>query len=199
MKTELITPPAELPVTSDDLRSHLWTVHDGHSSAEYLELLIKAATSHIEQITWRKLVQQEWRVYLQSWPNDTSNVHHDCVMLPFGSVLSVDAVRWLDSDGVDHLIDAGDYIAAVAGSEPMVVPLAGWPSGDLFAVDPIRVNFTAGFGDAAAVPDDLKHAVRLLAAHWYEVREAVMVGTTVRKVPFAVDALIAPWKVRYFR
>lgn len=192
MKTELITPPAELPVSAAELRTHLWTIYPEKTTDEYLELLIRAATSHLEQITWRKFVSQDWRLYLDRWPDDS-------ILLPFGTVSGVSAVKWLDSDGVDHELVAGtDYIAAVVGPEPMVMPTsAGWPAGTLFDVDSIRVDFTAGFGASADVPDDIRQAIQMLAAHWYETREAVIVGTTVRKVPFAVDALVGPWKIRF--
>lgn len=190
-KTALLEAPATLPVTAAELRSHIWTLYPDTEDSQ-LEMYIKAATSHIETITWRRLVSQQWRLYLQDWPAYG-------IALPFGSVRSLDAVRWLDDDGVDHeLAVSDDYIPAIVGPDPMVIPVDdSWPAGTLFDVDAIRVDFTAGFGAAADVPADLRHAIMLLAAHWYEVREAVMVGTTVRKVPYAVDALIAPWKVRY--
>lgn len=192
-KTELIQGPAELPISAAEIRTHLWTIYPEKTTDEYLELLIKAATSHVETVTWRKLVAQKWRLYLDRWPVGG-------IVLPFGSVVSVEMVKWLDGDGVDHtLVSGSDYLPAVVGPEPMVMPLGtGWPSGTLFDVDPIRVEFTAGFGGKDKVPDDIRQAIQLLAAHWYEVREAVVVGTTVRKVPFAVDALIGPWKVRRF-
>ena len=189
-KSELVTAPEKLPVSAEDLRGHLWTIYPEKTTDEYLELLIKAATSHIEMITWRKLVSQKWRLYLDEWPEDM-------IILPYGNVQSVDLVRWLDEDGVDHELSNGtDYIDAIVGPEPGLLPVDSWPSDNLFDVDSIRIEFVAGFGDAADVPADIRHAIQLLAAHWYETREAVIVGTTVRKVPFAVDALIGPWKLR---
>lgn len=184
------SPVEVLPVSADELRAHLWTIYPEKTTDAYLSLLIKAATSHIETLTWRKLITQKWRLYLNQWPRR-------CIYLPYGVVQSVEAVRWLDVDGVDHQLDTDDYIAAVVGPEPMVLPAGGsWPSGQLFDAESIRVDFTCGFGDPADVPAEIRQAIQLLAAHWYETREAVIVGTTVRKVPFAVDALIDPWKIR---
>lgn len=192
MKLEQITAPSGLPVSATELRTHLWTIYPEKTTDPYLELLIKAATSHLETITWRRFISQTWRLYLDSWPSGS-------IMLPYGAVSSIESVKWLDDDGTDHTLVTGtDYIPAIVGPEPMVMPVAtGWPTGTLFDVDSIRVDFVAGFGVPADVPSDIRHAVQLLAAHWYETREAVIVGTTVRKVPFAVDALIGPWKIRY--
>lgn len=190
-KTELIEGPAELPVTNDELRINLWEIYPEKTTEAYLTMLIKAATNHVETITWRKLVAQKWRLYLDAWPAGG-------ILLPFGSVRSIELVKWLDADGVDHeLVDGNEYLPAVFGPEPMVLPVAGrWPFGELFDADSIRVEFTAGFGTADQVPEEIRQAICMLAAHWYATREAVIVGTTVRKVPLAFDDLIGPWKVR---
>lgn len=192
-KTELIEAPATQPVTVEELLSqHLWNVYPEHQSEGLLGRLIKSATNHVETVIWRKLVSQRWRLYLDAWPADG-------IYLPFGRVLSVDDVFWLDEDGVDYqLVSGGDYIPAVIGEEPMVLPVSsGWPSGVLFDVNSIRVEFTAGYGAAADVPEDIRHAIMMLAGHWYETREAVILGTTVRKVPLGFSDLIRPYKVRY--
>lgn len=192
MKTELVTAPATLPVTLDEFKAHIWTFYDQSSDA-HMTSLIRAATSHVETITSRRLVSQKWRGYLREWPWGD-----DPIELPFGRATEVTRFNWLGDDAVDHVLVAGtDYLAAVAGQFPQVVPMTSWPSGALYVVDPIRIEFIAGFGAAAAVPDDLKHAILVLAAHWYENREAVIVGTTVREVPFAFDALVSPWRIRH--
>jgi len=36
----------------------------------------------------------------------------------------------------------------------------------------------------------VKHAVRMLVAHWYENRRAVVMGTNPVEVPIAVEALL---------
>ena len=57
----------------------------------------------------------------------------------------------------------------------------------------VKVTFTAGFGDASTIPDDLKAAVKLLIGHWYEHREAV-VGVEARDsstpLPLGVDLIL---------
>lgn len=188
-KTELLEGPTEQVATAAELRKHLFAVYE-NTEDDFLNSLLLAATNHVESITWRKLVSQKWRLYLNRWPDE--------ILLPFGSVLSVDLFKWLDSDGVDHTLVSGyDYLPAIVGSDPMVIPLGSWPSGQLFDAESIRIEFTAGYGVAADVPKSIKHAILMLAAHWYENRETVIVGTTVRNVPMAFDALIAPFKMRY--
>lgn len=47
-----------------------------------------------------------------------------------------------------------------------------------------------GGTDQPPVPADLAEAVLQLAAHWYEVREAVNVGNIVNEVPFGVREIV---------
>ncbi|MDO9125489.1 MAG: head-tail connector protein, partial [Parvibaculum sp.] len=55
----------------------------------------------------------------------------------------------------------------------------------------IAVDFTAGYGAAAAVPAPLKQAVLLLAAHWFENREPLGNGV---ELPLTVSALVARYR-----
>ncbi len=40
-------------------------------------------------------------------------------------------------------------------------------------------------------PEDLEHAVYMLAAHWYENREASIVGVSAQSMPFGLADIIA--------
>lgn len=57
------------------------------------------------------------------------------------------------------------------------------------------VDFEEIEGD---VPEDLKEAIRLLAAHLYENREASIVGVTASAIPFGYDDLIRPHRQEWF-
>lgn len=48
--------------------------------------------------------------------------------------------------------------------------------------------------DALVLDDDLTTAMLLLIGHWFENREAVVIGTIVAELPMAVEALIAPYR-----
>ncbi|WOU51616.1 head-tail connector protein [Citrobacter portucalensis] len=43
--------------------------------------------------------------------------------------------------------------------------------------------------------DDVKAAMLLMIGHWYANRESVVVGQTVAEVPFAVEALLQPYRI----
>lgn len=47
---------------------------------------------------------------------------------------------------------------------------------------------------ALVLDDDLTTAMLLLISHWFENREAVVIGTITSELPMAVDALIKPYQ-----
>jgi uncharacterized phiE125 gp8 family phage protein len=194
MNLELVTAPAAFPVTADELRRHVWETYDQEGESDtYFEELIERATDHVETITNRKLISQKWRRYLDAWPEGGQPLQ-----LPFGRVTSVTRFNWLGDDAVDHtLVENTHFACSLVGYWPKVVPLTSWPSGTLFVVDPIRIEFMAGFGAVADVPPGLRHAILILAAHWYKNREIVRVGNIVSPLPTSFDALVAPWRIRH--
>lgn len=54
--------------------------------------------------------------------------------------------------------------------------------------DQLSVDYTAGYGDAEDVPQDLKQAVLTLVAYWYEHRDALT------SAPVGFDRLIATYR-----
>ncbi|EPY7018593.1 head-tail connector protein [Klebsiella michiganensis] len=49
--------------------------------------------------------------------------------------------------------------------------------------------------DSILLGDDVKAAMLLLIGHWYEHRETVVVGQTAIEAPFAVEALLQPYRI----
>jgi len=79
------------------------------------------------------------------------------------------------------------WIVAVAG--------VGWPD-TVVAVNAVRVNYTAGYGeDAEDVPQAIRQWILLRVGHWYENREASIVGAPVEPLPF-LNGLIDCYRVR---
>lgn len=60
-----------------------------------------------------------------------------------------------------------------------------------FAIDD-ATEFPSG------TPDDLEQAVFMLAAHWYENREASIAGVTIQTVPFGYADILANYRTYTF-
>ena len=62
---------------------------------------------------------------------------------------------------------------------------------ELLAVE----GLTAGYGDEASdVPAPIRHAIKLLVAHWFEQREPVVLGSAPQEVPGTVAGLLLPYR-----
>ena len=87
------------------------------------------------------------------------------MILPVVPVISVDAVRAVDADGVATVLDAEDYEFDPADFSVTLDQIT--------ATDHYEIDFTAGYGTSGVdVPQPLRQAIRLLVTHWYEHRSA---------------------------
>lgn len=180
MKTTLIAPPAAEPLSLAEAKLFLRL----DSSAEDATVLavIAAARQAVEAATRLKLISQGWRVTLDAWPPDR------LVTLPVAPVLSVDAVRVFDAAGSAASLAATAWQADLAGRTPRLrVPQPPAPGRPLAGIE---IDVTAGFGPASAVPEALRHAVRLVAARLFEERG----DGEARPMPPEAAALMAPYR-----
>ena len=186
MTLVVVTPPAAEPVTVEDLRLFLRLSTTDEDTV--LADLIAAARKQVEQETRRVLITQGLRLYLDCWPMGR------IVKLAAAPVASVAAVTVYDSGGVPSVIYPANWQldAASAPARLKVALTAGAPSQ---ALNGIEVDFTAGYGaNPEDVPAPFRQAIRLMAAHWFEHREA---GTDLDLVnlPHGLDRLLSTQRV----
>lgn len=186
MPLVLVTPPAEEPITLQEAKEHLRLEHsldDGYVSA-----LIQAARQYVEEVCWRGLVTQTWELILDGFP--------ECgrVELPRGNLASVESVSYVDPAGAQQMLAASEYVADSASVPGRIVLAHGraWPS-TRCQWDAVRVRYTVGWVPAD-VPRPVKQALLLLVSQMYEHRTPEVFGA-LSKVDFAVDALIAPYRL----
>lgn len=186
MDLRLLEGPTGDVVTLAEAKAHLRV--DGSDEDALISGLVRAATAHLDGakgVLGRCLLTQRWAV---SWPEFS-----DELRLPLAPVASVQAVKYVDVDGVSRTADASSYVAAI--TDGAVIQSADWPATDE-RPGAVTVEFTAGYGNAAAVPHPIKQAILLLVGHWYANREAVNVGNIVTPLPMAVEALTLPYVYR---
>jgi uncharacterized phiE125 gp8 family phage protein len=104
-------------------------------------------------------------------------------------VQSVSSVTYVDEAGATQTLASSGYQVDVTSLPPRVTPAYGayWPAARGTTYQAVRVTFVAGYGLAAAVPDALKAAIKLLTSHWYENREAA--GAGWEELPLGVRSL----------
>jgi uncharacterized phiE125 gp8 family phage protein len=182
-----IQPPLAEPLTLAELKAHLRI--DGPEEDVFLQSLIRVAREHLEGMTGLALISQGWRLYLDCWP--ASGV----LEISRGPVLAVDAVRAFDELGEESEVAlAGHVLDGVR--RPARLWLRENPAARQ-AINGVEVDFTAGFGESGAdVPDTLKRAMLVHAAHCYEFRGAVPMEMQPASLPEGYDRLIAPFLIR---
>ncbi|WP_428410015.1 head-tail connector protein [Hyphococcus sp.] len=182
MSLTLLSPPAAEPVTLAELKAHLRVTHSDEDTA--VTGFLVAAVRAVEARGGLALMPQQWRLTLDAVPEDT-------VFLPLSPVSAIDDIAVIDGAGDPQAVPASLY-DAVLGKTPRIRPAGPWPL-PAPSVGGVRIDFTAGYADAGAVPEELKLAVKILAAAFYENREAAG-EARIYTVPQTVDALIAPFK-----
>ncbi len=187
MALKLLSGPALEPVSLREAKAHLRVDHADEDLA--IAGFITSSRMQIEAVLDAALVRQQWRWTADSWPLNT------VVEPALRPLLSVDAVRVRDAGGVATVLDPADYHVGAAGGPVRIVPASGhWPTPGTRRGG-IEIDFTVGFGASAGdVPDDLRQALLLLTAHWFEHREPAAAGAGTAPVPDAISALIRPYR-----
>jgi uncharacterized phiE125 gp8 family phage protein len=174
-------PQAE-PVTVGDVKAHLRLAHDSEDA--FIAGLIAAARAEVETQAGLALVLQSWRLVLDDWP--ASGV----VLLRRHPVRLIHAVTVYGVDGEASILDPQDYLLDAA-SRPARLGLAERPRPGR-RLNGVEIDFAAGFGEGPGdVPETLRRAVTMLAAHWFEFRTAFAPDEQPVAFPAGFDRLIA--------
>jgi uncharacterized phiE125 gp8 family phage protein len=184
MTAALITAPALEPVTLEEVKAHLRL--DGEDDDAWLTQAIASARRQVESVTRRVLIEQEWRLWLDAWPDD------GVLRIPVVPLIAVDAVTVYDAGGEPHVVDPETY-AVDKASAPARLRFETPPAPGQ-ALNGIEIDLTAGYGDERGdVPSPLRHAILILVAHWYEYRGLAEAAEATTPAGFA--ALVAPYRI----
>ncbi|MBZ9985674.1 head-tail connector protein [Mesorhizobium sp. BH1-1-5] len=178
-------------VSLDEIKRHANAV-DFTDDDELLGILVQTATDHLDGWTGvlgRCIVNQGWRQDFGCWPACRD------LRLPFPDVANI-VVKYSDTADAEQTVSNTLYetLSDARGAFIRLRDNFDAPALNDQRSDPVRIEFTAGFGAVDAVPSAIKVAIMMLAAHWYANREAVAIGDSAAPLPMAVDALIAPYR-----
>jgi len=182
MLTTVVTAPEAEPITLAELKEHLKVLHATEDS--YLETLIVAARGHIEKTSGAAFMTQTIDGFLPAFPSAGA------IVLPRNPVVSVAWVKYRDRDGNEQTLSPSSYHFEPAAVRATIELLPGqsWPATQAHP-RAVNVRWVAGAGEAES---DLKHAMKLLCAHWYFNRE--LDGDAKPNMPFAVEALTQKYR-----
>ena len=210
MSDKLLTDAASEPVTAAMLRADLREVSD--SDADLLSYA-KDARLFFEEQTGLITAEQTRQLTLDFWPRSSSGSGDGLgwwegerqgsinmqsprfVELPKGPLISIEEVRLFAADNTssvwassNYFADTGRTIGRLALSDNGTIPLPGRSTSG------IEIEYKAGYADSADIPTHHLRAIRQLAAHWYENREALDFDQG-RMVPLQIQRIIDSCRV----
>lgn len=184
-RAKLKTPPTKAAVPLRDMKNFMRVDDDDENAL--IKSLAMAATDYAERYLRRSLVTQTWVYYLDSFP------HCDHIDLPHGPIQSITSISYTDNADATQVVSSSTYALDQGNEVDQRVFLKDgetWPQDEAIERDTVAIEYVAGYGDEESVPDDVKTAIMLIANHWYENREAVVVGTGATEVPMSAKSIL---------
>lgn len=170
------------------------TVHDA-----LIDEICEEVTDFLEQELHSTLMETRYILRLNDWGCSFPAR----VQLPMGPIIDVHNMTYTDKDGAVQVNPVDDYTLIKDKMAGEIVPAYGkwWPFNRAHPGS-IAIEYTAGYvgpgsPPTSGVPASLRRAAKLLAAHWFENREAFVTGTIVTELPMGVERAIHPYR-NYF-
>lgn len=180
---ELIEPPALAPITLAEAKAQLRVDYNDDDALITRLIATAVAFTDAKGALGKAMITQKWRQYTDQKPG--------IVRLLVNSVQVVTRIRYFDPDGDEEDDNLANYNVFSTNGLTTIQPKPGfdWPETQ-DRPDAIGIEYEAGYGDTAEdVPQTVRHALILLLAHWYEVRENTSDGS-IQTVPFGFEELI---------
>lgn len=160
-------PPPAHPLDLADAKRFLRLEHTDQEDGDILDM-IAAAAEYLTRAAESTLVHTTWISQLDAFP--ACNV----IALPYPPVVQVQ-IEYFDGDGVTQVFNEDNYILRQTGQSLSTIvldPSASWPATESRAAA-VSISYTAGYGaNADAMPERVRHAMRLLVRHFYDNRDA---------------------------
>jgi uncharacterized phiE125 gp8 family phage protein len=163
---------------------------------------IRMARETVENLGGFSLAPQSWRLSLETFPLyvERSSWFWGVIELPRAWPLTKASVvvKYTDPDGAPQTLATNKYEVDDQSKPGRVMPAYGldWPA-TRSCFNAVQIEYDAGFTDKALVPEVLKGAVILAAAHFYENREPILLTSgrnVATKLPYGLEAMI--WQHR---
>lgn len=179
-------PMASVIDRDTELKPHLVIEHTDDDAV--LSQILAAATAYVEQNSGRQLVNATQTLATRRFPLQGESGGCSWMggfLLPRSPLVSVTSITYIDTDGVTQTLDASEYRVSVRAIPGRVEPAwnTAWPACRDQA-ESVVVTYVSGYGDdGSAVPAMAKQAILLLSGTMYRLREHVVTGSVVNRVP----------------
>lgn len=180
-----LTSPSVEPVALSDFKAHARIDNDEEDAL--IAAMLLAARAHIETLSGKVFVTQTWRIIADEVPPDGR------ISLLLRPIQSIDAITVYDSSGSPTSLEPEDWLGDLGGRWPRLM-LRRPAATRMRAMNGIEIDVTAGYGPSGFdVPAVLRHAIVMLASHWYAHR-ATGFDFTAAGEPDGLFDLIEPYR-----
>lgn len=164
-----------------------------------MNALIGSSRRTAEEMSARAFITQTWELKADCFDELLDPQGH--IWIPKPPLISITHLKYIDTAGTEQTWASTNYtVDAPAGDLAECGRIARaygivWPSARE-VINAVSVRFVAGYGAAAAVPENIKSAMKLILGHLYANRESVIVGErglNAQEVPQAARDLLAPF------
>jgi uncharacterized phiE125 gp8 family phage protein len=178
-------------VTITDAKAHLRVDTDADNT--YIMGLVAAARAWVEEYLDRSLVHTQWTMRLDGFPpNGLDNLELPRPPMATASAVSAVAITYTTETGAVVVFPSHEYRVDRNSTPGAISPLyeQAWP---VHRRDDNSVTITwwGGYGeDGRSVPTQIRHAMLMLVAHWYDRRESVLTGLVSKEIEYGVKSLL---------
>ena len=173
--------PITEPVTLEEMRLHLGITRADDTSRDFIiSNRITSARQWAEDYTNRSFITQTYGAYDDDFPGVpkftvagiTAPVNREIRLRV--KLQSITSIKYLDSNGFLQTLSPTKYL--VDSVQGRVVPSYGndWPA-VRSQPNAVEIEYLCGYGDATAVPEAIKDAIRFTIGQW-EVFQSSMEG-----------------------
>jgi uncharacterized phiE125 gp8 family phage protein len=182
---KVITPNATQVLALADVKKHLQIDADFTADDALITAIMTAVRRHAEEYLGRFLLPTVVDQFYNSWAPG--------LVVFFTPVPAITSVKYFDPAG-DEITLPTEVYELDNGVEPAIIRCRWqqqWPSLRGHYND-VVVRYTAGYANAAAVPEPIKQAMLLMITSYYEHRD-----DTVKRMPTSSEYLLRNYRVQW--
>lgn len=146
---------------------------------------LASATDYCERALECCVARSNWRLTLDHFPASNGPI-----AIPLWPIHQITAIAYTNVNGANTSSNVIDIVQPVGLGRYLLQPKFGinWPEAQ--SPNGVRIEFSAGFEDLAAVPSTIQRAALMLISHWYENREAVLIGQTSKEIELGFSSMV---------
>jgi len=186
----LKTPPTAEPVMLAEMRSHLGITQAADTTRDNIITgRIISARQQSEYFTRLGFITQTWTGYAVDFAYNPATCHRIRLKVP---LVSITSVKYLDENGAQQTLDPSKYLVDLVTG--CIVPAynESWPTVRA-QLNSVQVEYVIGYGNAAAVPESIKDAIRFIVGQWEVFQSSIEGVLRPLTIPNAAKELLAPY------